>query len=198
MRRQVPIMAVLATVALAMAAMAPGALAQDESAAEAHPLVGAWMVNSDPEDLIVFETGGAIINLSPGAAAIGTWEPTGEGTADFALHFISATPGEGTWTIRGSLEVAADGTSLNGTYTFEPSPEIAANFGMEPGELGPGEVTAQRIVAEPMGEPIGPLPDFDAPPPGDQDMSPAPEGSPSSDELPTVVPSPEPMASPAG
>ena len=60
-------------------------------------------------------------------------------------------------TIRTSIEVAEDGQSFAGTYTIEFPAAMAEAMGAPVGQLGPGEVTGQRIAVEPMGEPVGPL-----------------------------------------
>ena len=56
---------------------------------------------------------------------------------------------------RTSSEVAEDGQKLAGTYTIEPPAGIAEAMGIPVGQLGPGDVTGQRIAVEPTGEPIG-------------------------------------------
>ena len=60
----------------------------------------------------------------------------------------------GFFTIRASIEVAEDGQSFAGTYTFEPPAAFAEAMGAPAGQLGPGEVTGQRVAVEPMGEPV--------------------------------------------
>ena len=58
-------------------------------------------------------------------------------------------------TARASTEVAEDGQSFAGTYTIEPPAAMAEGpWGIPVGQLGPGDVTGQRIVVEPMGEPV--------------------------------------------
>ncbi len=63
-------------------------------------------------------------------------------------------------TIRTSIEVAEDGQSFAGTYTIEFPAGMAEALGLPVGQqVGPGAVTGQRIAVEPMGEPVGPLPE---------------------------------------
>jgi len=84
----------------------------------------------------------------------------------------------GFFTVRTSIEVAEDGQSFTGTYTIEYPAAMAEAMGMPVGQAGPGDVTAQRVVVEPMGVPVGPIPeeadtDQPAPPPTTE---PTPEG----------------------
>ncbi len=79
-------------------------------------------------------------------------------------------------TIRTSIEVAEDGQSFAGTYTIEPPAGMAEAMGLPAGQLGPGDVTGQRIAVEPMGEPVGPLPEEGGPEPAAS--PPTPEASP--------------------
>ena len=60
----------------------------------------------------------------------------------------------GSGTIRSSVTVSDDGASFAGLATIE----LPAAEGQPSGELGPVEVTAQRISVEPMGETVGPFP----------------------------------------
>ena len=160
-------LAVLATVALTLAALSPVATAQDE--AVEHPLVGAWVLDSTPDDpsdavdLVVFNPGGTLVSLSAEGPAAGSWEPTGERTADVTFHGLAFAPDGGfggLFTIRASGEVAEDGQTFTATYTLEPPAAMVEMLGMPEGQLGPGEVTAQRITVEPMGEPVGPVPEL--------------------------------------
>ncbi len=76
-------------------------------------------------------------------------------------------------TVRASIEVAEDGQSFAGTYTIELPAGMAEAMGAPVGQLGPGEVTGQRIAVEPMGEPVGPLLAEGGP-----EQPPSPEASP--------------------
>lgn len=71
------------------------------------------------------------------------------------------------------VTLAEDGQSFAGTYTVEMPAGMAEAMGVPVGQLGPGEVTGQRIVVEPMGTPVGPLPQEGGPA-----QSPTPEASP--------------------
>jgi hypothetical protein len=158
--------AVLATLALALGAISPAVVAQEDAAE--HPIVGAWVLDSTPDDpsdavdLVVFNAGGTLVSLSAEGPAAGSWEPTGERTADVTFHGLALGPdGDfgGLFTIRSSGEVAEDGQTFTATYTVEPPAAMAQMLGMPEGQFGPGQVTAQRIAVEPMGEPVGPIPD---------------------------------------
>jgi hypothetical protein len=177
--------AVLATLALALAAISPIVVAQEDAAE--HPLVGAWVVDATPDDpsdavdLVVFDAGGTLVSLSAQGPAAGAWEPTGERTVDVTFHGLSFAPDGGfggLFTIRASGEVAEDGQTFTATYTVEPPAAMAQMMGAPEGQLGPGEVTAQRIGVEPMGETVGPIPDFSQLQPPAGEMPPEPEASP--------------------
>jgi hypothetical protein len=174
--------AVLATLALALGAISPAVVAQEDAAT--HPIVGAWVLDATPDDpsdavdLVVFNPGGTLVSLSAEGPAAGSWEPTGERSVDVTFHGLGLAPDGsfgGLFTIRSSGEVAEDGQTFTATYTVEPPAAMAQMLGTPEGQLGPGEVTAQRINVEPMGEAVGPIPEF--PPEPD-----APEGSPMAPE----------------
>ena len=100
---------------------------------------------------------------------------TGDGAFDLTFEEpIRGNDGSpaGIATIRASGQVAADGQSFSGTWTFEPPAALAQLMGVPVGQLGPGDVTGERITPEPVGEPVGPVPDFS------QMASPSPEASP--------------------
>jgi hypothetical protein len=185
MRRIPSMLTVLAALLLATALSAPVVVAQDDamSAAE-HPLVGAWIIESSPDDptdpleVVTVGPGGTITDTSLEGVGSGVWAPTGEFTAD--ATFVFPTTGldgsfAGFVTIRTSVEVAEDGQTFAGTYTLELPAAMVEALGMTPGQTGPGEVTGQRIVLEPMGEVVGPLPE-EPEEPAAEDM---PEESPS-------------------
>ena len=54
--------------------------------------------------------------------------------------------------------MAEDAQSFAGAYTIEFPSAMAVAMGVPAGQLGPGQVTGQRITVEPPGEPVGPLP----------------------------------------
>ena len=108
-------------------------------------------------------------------------------------------------TVRASVEVAEDGQTFSGTYTLEFPDRVTEAFGLEAGEYGPADVTGQRVEVEPMGAPLGPIPDLGAPSPAPDGSSPAPDSSPMAPDAsstveasPMVEGSPAPEASPAG
>jgi hypothetical protein len=169
MRRRGPTVAVLATLVLAIVALSPGVTAQEDGTAQ-HPVVGAWIIDPTPQDatdaleLITIAPGGVAIPGGTESVGAGSWSSTGARSADVTLVSPAVHPRGGRFlgfiTGRVSLEVAEDGQSFSGTFTFEFPGPMREEFGMPAGELGPGEVTGQRIAVEPMGEPVGPVPDF--------------------------------------
>jgi uncharacterized cupredoxin-like copper-binding protein len=156
---------------LAMVAATPGVSAQDTAE---HPAVGAWIIDATPEDatdppeLVTVAPGGIIVNAGQEGAGYGSWAATGDRTADATFLFPFMDP-EGAFVgfamVRTSIEVAEDGQSFTGTYTFEPPAGMAEAMGVPVGQLGPGEVTGQRVAVEPMGEPVGPIPEEGGPEP---------------------------------
>ena len=179
------IVAVLTTLALAVAAISPIVVAQEDAAM--HPLVGAWILDPTPDDpsdavnLVTFNAEGTLVSAGFEGTAMGSWEPTGERTADVTFRGLTVDPQAGfigLVTIRASGEVAADGQTFTATYTVEPPAAMMEMLGVPEGQLGPGEVTAQRIDVERMGETVGPIPDFSQQQPPAGEMPPAPEASP--------------------
>lgn len=182
MRRTIPAILTSGVLVLALSAAAPAAIAQDQTMGD-HPVVGAWVIHPFPDDptqvsLMVFEPSGTLVTTdNEGAIGIGAWTATDDRTIELAFEEL-ATGEDGSFvgivTIRASGDIADDGQSFSGTWTLEPPAAMAEMMGVPEGELGPGEVTAERIAAEPMGEPVAPLPDFS------QMAPPAPEASPAS------------------
>ena len=165
MRRLASTTIVLMALLLATVAAAPGVSAQ---ATAEHPAVGAWTIDAtpadatDPLELLIVAPGGVIVNASPEGTAYGSWAATGEWSADATFLFpLSDAEGGfvGYATARTSIEVAEDGQSFAGTYTIEFPAGMAEAMGAPMGQLGPGDVTGQRIAVEPMGTPVGPLPE---------------------------------------
>jgi hypothetical protein len=166
MRRFAALLLVLFVAYLGFAGIAANpAVAQDATpeSLTGHPLVGAWVLDADPDDpanapeLIVFTADGLYIGVAAdGSNTIGAWEATGPRGAAITLHFF--IPGEndgfgGMATVRGNVEVAEDGQSFTAPYTLE----FAGADGAGSGEYGPLTASGTRIAVEPMGEPIGPL-----------------------------------------
>ena len=160
----VPVAALLLVVALT-----PGAQAVDEDMAmmAEHPIVGTWIADSSPEDptnaveLSVYGPGGTIVNIGPEGNTAGSWVPTGERTADTMIQNPMSDPEGGSLgliIVRGDAVVAEDGQTFTGTWTVEFPGAMVEGAGLPAGELGPGNVTAQRVAVEPMGEPVAPWP----------------------------------------
>jgi hypothetical protein len=164
MRRLTTTTIVVVALLLATVAAAPGVSAQ---ATSEHPAVGAWMIDgtpadtTDPLEMVLIAPGGIIINAGPEGSGYGSWAATGDTTADAIFLFPIMDPEAGFvgyGTARTSIEVAEDGQSFAGTYTIEPPAAMAEAMGAPVGQLGPGDVTGQRIAVEPMGTPVGPMP----------------------------------------
>jgi hypothetical protein len=180
MRRTIPAILASVAVALALSVAAPVAMAQAQPTSD-QPLVGAWTLHpiaADPSQvsLMIIDAGGTLVNTDQdGTTGLGAWAATGDRAFD--LTFEEAIRGDdgsfaGTATIRASGEVAADGQTFSGTWTFEPPAAMAGLMGVPAGQLGPGEVTGERITAQPAGEPVAPMPDLT------QAAPPSPEASP--------------------
>ncbi len=179
------VMMAIATGAL-LAALAPGVVAakaaQDTSTSE-HPLVGAWVIHpfpNDPsrEDFFIINPGGTVLDYdSQSQTGVGAWTSTGDRTADLSFdQMVTAPDGSlvGLTVIRASVNVAEDGQSLTGSWTLELPAAAAEMAGAPAGQLGPSDVTGERIAVEPPGSTVGPMP---AAP---NEASPSPEASPAS------------------
>jgi hypothetical protein len=157
---------IIAGVLLASMTVAPAVLAEDEPGiATEHPLVGSWLIQdvglAEPPDILMVAPGGILAEAGPEGTGYGSWAPAGgqEAELTFLLGLQDPDAGfVGYSVFRAAVEVASDGQSLSGTYTVEPPAELAAAFGIEAGQLGPGEITGQRIVVEPMGDPVATIP----------------------------------------
>jgi hypothetical protein len=182
MRRIIPAVLTSGALMLALSMAAPVASAQAQATTD-QPTVGAWLVHpfaADPGQvsLMVFDPGGTLVNTDQdGTTGLGVWKATGDRTFD--LTFEEPIQGQdgspaGIATIRASGEVAKDGQSFSGTWTFEPPAAMSALLGVPAGQLGPGDVTGERLSVSSMGKPVGALPDFNqmAPP------SPGPSATP--------------------
>jgi hypothetical protein len=172
---------------LAAVAAAPGVVAHDTAE---HPAIGTWIIDTSPEDgnppeLVTVAPGGIIVDAFSEGTAYGSWAATGDRTADatFVAPAIDPEAGFlGFFTVRTSFEVAADGQSVAGTYTIEYPAALAEAVGAPVGQYGPVEVTGQRVIVEPMGEPVGPIPEEPAEPPAPDETPQAPEASPMAPE----------------
>jgi len=136
-----------------------------------HPLVGTWtlVVDGEAPEMVVFSAGGGYVDVdNEGTVLLGVWEPTGDSTANLT---ITAHTKDGSYRIRASIEVAADGQTFTAAYTFELLDEKTGE-GM--GEYGPGSGTATRLVAEGPGTPVGSIEDLFRQFQGTPEASPAP------------------------
>ena len=140
---------------------------------EEHPAVGGWVNNQAPDDpgnppaLTTFHADGTVRDWTVNDGGVGVWEPTGErGLASTMLYpLVDPEAGfVGVNTVRIIGEVSEDGQTVSGTYTveFPTGPEGAFP---PPGQYGPAEWIATRILVEPQGEPVGPWP---LPPPPEE------------------------------
>jgi hypothetical protein len=163
MRRRASTTIVLVALLLATLVAAPGVSAQ---ATDEHPAIGAWLLDAtpadatDPLELLTVAPGGIVVSAGPQGTGYGSWAASGERSLD-ATFLIPLSDPEGGFggylTARTSIAVAEDGQTFAGTYTVELPAGMAEALGAPVGQLGPGEVTGQRIAVEPMGEPVGPL-----------------------------------------
>ena len=153
-------LALLAPIGVVAVGRTPVAAQED---ATLHPLVGVWEMSVD---LGAGETGcPAQISFSPdhssvqvdceGVVAVGLWEPISDTTAN--LTITAYNPDQGRYMIRVSIEVAEDGQSFTGSFTFEL---IDAETGEGLGQYGPGTATASRQTAEAPGTPVGTISDL--------------------------------------
>ena len=161
MRRRPSFTGIIAIILVLTAALGATATAQDASPMAGHPLVGAWVLDTNAEDttsppsLAIFHADGSYVQTDPDGTAIGAWQPTGPGSADLIIRFEDADD-EGalsTTIVRAAVEAAEDGQSLTATFTLE----FVGPDGTSSGQLGPTTATGTRLAVEPMGTPVGPL-----------------------------------------
>jgi hypothetical protein len=167
MRRFITLALLLSGLLLVTAIVAPGSLAQDESTSTAgHPMVGTWLIEpstGEPPELFFAGADGIAASTSAEGTGFGSWTATGERTAEATIRFPMVDPQAGFLgmaTMRASVEVSEDGQSFAGTYTAELPAAMAEAMGLPVGELGPGDVSGVRVVVEPMGEPVAPMPEM--------------------------------------
>ncbi len=171
--------AVLLLLALTAGVVAATATRTKDPVAD-HPLVGAWIAVNDldpsatPSEVVIDSDGTATLFTDEGPY-VGVWQATGAMTAQATLV---STVSSGVATFRVDVTVGDDGDTFDGSYTFES----ACACGDTTGELGPGSVSGTRIILDPMGEPVAPLP---TPEPG---PSPSLEASPSGAPAPSSAP----------
>ena len=167
MRRFISLVVVLSGLLLAATIAAPGVVAKDESTSMAgHPMVGTWLIEpttAEPPELFFASADGIAASTSAEGTGYGSWVATGDRTADATVWFPLVDPEAGFLgmaTMRASVEASADGQSFAGTYTVEPPAAMAEAMGWPVGELGPGDVSGVRVMVEPMGEPVAPMPEM--------------------------------------
>ncbi len=143
--------------ALAGLGLRTGAVAQNATAD--HPLVGTWLVDTDPAnptntlDTFLFTADGGYVQTdAAGGTTVGVWEATSDTTA--TLTVVAAAGDDegntfGTIMIRATIEVSADGTTFTADYTIE----LIDPDGTSRGEAGPGQATGERLTVEAPGTP---------------------------------------------
>jgi hypothetical protein len=164
---------VLISLMLLMVALAPSAAAQCLCEDQA---VGSWVLDTEPANpdnplsLMTIHADGTIRDWTVNGTGVGTWVPGMEAGIEGTILYPAVDPDAGLLlgfvTARITGEVSEDGSTISGAYTAEFPVEAEALF-PPAGEYGPGEWIATRILVEPMGEPVGPLPV--APPPAEGD-----------------------------
>jgi hypothetical protein len=166
MRRIAPVLIVAVVVLLGLAALGHNttARAQDATPAAAamagHPLVGSWIV-SDPGGtpaMIAFTADGIVIDTEiDGITGIGSWQPTGDRTANVTFVLPTNEPGfSGIIVIRAAGEVSADGATFTAPYSVTG---VGADGSVVFSDQG--QVTAVRLPVEPVdaaGTPIAGFP----------------------------------------
>ena len=168
MRRFMSVALVLTGLLMATTMATPGVVAQDGSTSMAgHPMVGTWLITDptgvEPPELFVATADGIAISGSVEGTGYGSWAATGDRSADATIRFPWLDPEAGFLgiaTMRASVEVSEDGQTFAGTYTAELPAALAEAMGVPVGELGPGDVSGTRVVVEPMGEPVAPMPEM--------------------------------------
>ncbi len=153
----------LATIALVLGFAVT--TAQDAAPHElaSHPLVGTWVLDTNvddpadaPEMIVVSADGGYISVDAEGTTTVGVWEATGDWTANLTVSTPQLTSDGsfgGTIVLRAAVEVEPSGNAFTATYTFE----LVWPDGAHTGEHGPGSAQGTRLVAEPVGTPVGSL-----------------------------------------
>ena len=180
MRRLSVVIAILAVALIGIGTVVTSSRTSAQDAADQHPLVGAWQLDSDTEDpqnppeLAIASADGSWVGVEvDGAVSLGRWESTGPQTANLTvwdLGFNEEVGFIGSFILRATIEVAADGQSFTASYTGE----FIQPDGATMGEYGPGTATASRLSVEPMGTPVGSFEELFAQFEGSPEASPAP------------------------
>ena len=108
----------------------------------------------NPPALTTLHADGTVRDWTVNDGGVGEWEPTGErGLASTMLYpLVDPEAGfVGVNTVRIIGEVSEDGQTSSGTFTLEFPTEPEGVF-PPPGEWGPAQWNATRIVVEPLGE----------------------------------------------
>jgi hypothetical protein len=154
---------VLVVALLITSGMGAAAQIRERIGAFGHPLVGTWVVDidttttEDPPGLLTINADGTLRLTSccdaPGA---GAWRPTTRRTADatLLLPFFDEEGFIGFSIARADVILSIDGLTFSATYTQE----IPDREGGTTGQLGPATATGSRLIVEPIGEPVAPLP----------------------------------------
>ena len=127
--RRLSVLLLLAPVLVGAVAFGRGAgtSAQDATppATVGHPLVGAWLVDSDAADeasspsVTTLSADGTAVDASSEGASAGTWEATGPRTATLALVGVFEEEGfAGSYFIRAEVELDEAGDAFESPYTY--------------------------------------------------------------------------------
>ena len=163
--------AVLVAVLFIASQVAVPAIAQEGTPiTESHPIVGSWIVDvdtnsrSDLPELAVFSADRAFFQVDAGGftSGVGVWEATGPNSVNLTFLNPTASSGEliGTAKVRATVLVDETGNRFDSEYTVE----LVLPNGASSGELGPGVASGTRIEVEPMGTPVGTIPQEEATP----------------------------------
>ncbi len=164
MKRKIAASIAMLALSGAMAMGARPISAQGTGTAD-HPLIGVWEMRVDlgqgdtncPAQ-VTFAPGGGVVDVDcEGVVAVGVWQATGERTADLTITSYNADLGR--YQIRVALDVAGDGETFDGSFTFEL---VDADTGEGQGQYGPGTATGIRQRAEAPGTPVGSIADMSA------------------------------------
>ncbi len=127
------------------------ALAQEPSDST-HPLVGAWLISFPddptlPPSLYSFTAEGTVVGTNVQGTRIGSWQATGERTADMTVVGYATGPARimaALVKVHAQIEVDASGNHLTVRYV------ITVGEGARAQTTGPFTAEGERIVVEPM------------------------------------------------
>ena len=121
--------------------------------AAAHPLVGTWIVDPEPDDptnppsFDVYMADGTAINVGSEGATAGAWEATGPRTA--TVTFVGLFGGEGSGSsffVRANVEVDEAGESFTAPHSFT----LVGADGTVLAAAQGGAARGTRVMPEPM------------------------------------------------